>query len=101
MPYPPDPGGNFASDAHRRVVMAVPAHDDDTVSDSIDAIQARVDFDDQNNLDADEVNEILSDLEADGDVEQVEGGWRLTEQGSEVGAGNNAWNGGREYGVTA
>lgn len=106
MPYPPDPGGNFASDAHRRVLMAVPTEADHVdeqrnVPHTLDDIFDRIFRDEQFNPAPEEITEILSDLEADGDVTQVEGGWLLTQQGADVGAGNNAWNGGRVYGETA
>lgn len=96
MSYPADPGGNFASDAHRRVMAALANPDEPHLT--LDELQARVDEDDFLDLDRDEVTEVLSDLEADGDATRSEKGWKNTKSGFEVLTGNNADNGGRVYG---
>jgi CRP-like cAMP-binding protein len=78
----PDPGGIFASDAHRRTQGVIPAPDADSLSE--DGVVARVDNDDYNDLDADEVNEVLQDLEASGYVTQADGSWAATERGYDL-----------------
>ena len=96
MAYPPDPGGNFATDVHRRVVCALP--DPDEGFQTVDWILERVDRDDYLSIDRDELTETLSDLEADGDCKQNKAGeWVSTKAGHEALTGNNAWNGGRSY----
>ena len=96
MTHPADPGGNFASDGHRRVVCALP--DPDEGYQTVDWILERVDRDEHLPIDRDELVETLSDLEADGDCKQnKDGQWVSTKQGHEALTGNNAWNGGRVY----
>lgn len=98
MAYPSDPAGNFASDAHRRVITWVPHADQDIARDT-DSIVARVRQDDgmQVALDDEQVLSILEDLEADGDIEKSDDGWVMTEQGADVGNGPTAQDGGRQY----
>lgn len=97
--YRADPAGNFASDAHRRVITAVPHADQKDDWRRINreqvpltderAIMAYIGWDDSPGADLseDEVKEILKDLEADGDVRKVKDGWQLTAQGAKVANG--------------
>ena len=71
----PDPGGDFASDTHRRVMAAVPTPDDEL------SVYERVLGDTEVDLEDAEVDEILKDLEADGHVKQLKDGWRPTKTG--------------------
>lgn len=107
MAYRPDPGGNFASDAHRRVLTAVPnpaqKGEESRVGrdaagrrvygpiGSEEAILYRVGRDEVADLGEEEVLDILSDLEADGDVSHSKDGWFMTKQGVEVAEGPIAW----------
>jgi hypothetical protein len=95
--YRPDPGGNFASDAHRRV-LAVVANDDVTRV-PFDEVVSRVDADDQVDLSSEEVAEILKDLEADGDVDKTDEGYDATVVGLETIQGPIADDGGRKHGA--
>lgn len=70
-----DPAGDFASDAHRRVLAAVPDGTTDLT------LQERVDGDDELDLSLEDVDEILKDLEADGHVKQTKTGWSHTKDG--------------------
>lgn len=91
-----DPGGVFASDAHRRVMANLPNPDDDPLS--IDELLAgRVAADDFLDVDADELSEILKDLEADGDAKKLKDGWKNTKSGFEALTGPTASDGGREH----
>src|SRR4051812_15556558 len=94
--YRPDPGGNFASDAHRRVIAVVA--NDDVTRVPFDEVVKRVDTDDQVDLSAEEVADILKDLEADGDVDKTDEGYDATAIGLETLTGPVADDGGREYG---
>lgn len=98
MSYLADPGGNFASDAHRRV-MAVVANPDQDPS-SVYEILERLEQDTYVDLGLDsveEVVEVLKDLEADGDVTQVDGDWINTDEGFDALTGPPASAGGREH----
>jgi len=112
--YPPDPGGNFASDVHRRVVTAVPNQEQQgeeaTVgkdasghkvrgpAKSLDAIVYYVQQDEDAPINSEEeVRQVLAELVEDGDVQELKDGYKLTKQGEEVAAGDNADNGGRRY----
>lgn len=81
--YKPDPGGNFESDAHRRVCGLIPVPEDD--SQTLTHIWARCLFDDHNQV-PDEVAlaEIIQDLLLAGLVEKVEGGIRQTSKGYDL-----------------
>lgn len=80
MSYPPDPGGVFASDVHRRVQANVPNPGDDPLS--VDELLAqRVANDDHLDVDEDELGEVLKDLEADGHCKRLKDGWRNTPAG--------------------
>jgi hypothetical protein len=82
----PDPGGKFASDAHRRVMAHLPNPDDDPVS--VEALIVDRINQDPHTLahfeSADEVAAILDDLEADGYAKQLKDGWKNTADGFEV-----------------
>lgn len=83
MSYPPDPGGTFASDAHRRLMAHLPNPDDDPLSVE-DLIVERVNKDPHTLAhfeSADEVAEVLADLEADGHAKATKQGWRNTAAG--------------------
>jgi hypothetical protein len=81
----PDPGGTFASDAHRRVMAHLPNPDDDpaTIEDVIAAINT-----DPHTLkhfeSADQVADVLRDLEADGHAKKLKDGWKNTQAGFDV-----------------
>lgn len=83
-----DPGGWFASDEHRRVMAAVPPPGDEP-QEAEALLEGRIVSDDFLDLDADELDEILLDLEADGHVKQLKKGWRLTASGFKVLTGPN------------
>jgi hypothetical protein len=95
MGYQADPGGNFASDAHRRVEAALPNPDHQAIS--LEEVVERCGQDDYLDLDTSEVEEILADLEADGDATQSEDGWKNTESGFAVLTGPIAQDGGRAH----
>ena len=73
-----DPGGDFASDTHRRVLAAVPD------ADSTLSVYERVAGDTELDLSDDDVDEVLKDLEADGHVKKLKDGWRHTKDGHEL-----------------
>lgn len=86
MSYQPDPGGRFASDAHRRVMAHLPNPDDDPVSVE-DLIVERINRDPHTLAhfsSADEVQEVLADLEADGHAKQLKDGWKNTQDGFDL-----------------
>ena len=96
--YQPDPGGNFASDVHRRVACALP--DPDEGYQDVDWVMERVQLDDFLDVDRDELGSVIQDLEADGDAKvNKDGKWVLTKEGHAALTGDNAWNGGREHGA--
>lgn len=74
----PDPGGDFASDAHRRVMAAVPTAEDELT------VEERFAGDTELELSDDELQEVLKDLEADGHVKNLKDGWRQTKSGHEL-----------------
>lgn len=83
MTYPPDPGGTFASDAHRRIMAHLPNPDDDPISVD-DLILDRVNRDPHtltHFATATEVTSVLEDLEADGHAKNLKHGWRNTQTG--------------------
>lgn len=90
-----DPGGNFASDQHRRV-MAQVANDDITRV-PFEVVVQRVDADDQVYLTPEEVAEILKDLEAAGDIDKTDDGYDATAFGLEALTGPIASDGGRKH----
>lgn len=96
MNYRPDPGGNFASDEHRRVLAAV--NNDDIERVPFEVVADRVIRDDQLNLSQADILEILKDLEADGDVNRTDEGYDSTEMGQEALQGPPSDAGGRKYG---
>lgn len=73
-----DPAGDFASDAHRRVLAAVPFPEDELT------VEQRVAGDTELDLSQEDLEEILKDLEADGHVKKVKDGWRHTRDGREL-----------------
>ena len=90
-----DPGGNFASDAHRRVMANLPNPDDAPTD--VDGLLGRIAQDDYLELDAEELGEILADLEADGDAAELKDGWKNTKSGYAVLTGPIAEDGGRAH----
>lgn len=86
MSYRPDPGGTFASDAHRRVMAHLPNPDDDPVS--VEAlIRDRINRDPHTLVhftSASEVAAVLDDLEDDGYAKKLKSGWKNTAAGFEV-----------------
>jgi chromosome segregation and condensation protein ScpB len=65
---------------------------------SLEELTERLDADDY--FEDDEVEEILADLEADGDATQSKNGWKNTKAGFEVLTGPIASDGGRAHGST-
>lgn len=83
MAYQADPGNVFASDAHRRVMAHLPNPDDDPVAVE-ELIAERINSDPHTlgHFDgADEVTEVLKDLEADGHAKELKHGWKNTPAG--------------------
>lgn len=83
MAYPPDPGGNFASDAHRRIMAHLPNPDDTPIT-LEELIQHRVNRDPYtltHFTSAVEILGVLHDLEDDGHAEELETGWQNTPAG--------------------
>lgn len=83
MTYPADPGGIFASDAHRRIMAHLPNPDDQPITVE-DLILERINRDVHTLAffqSADEIAEILEDLKADGHAKHLKAGWINTESG--------------------
>jgi hypothetical protein len=85
--YPPDPGGVFASDHHRRVAAHLPLPGEDTIS--VDELIARLNGDAFTALGEStqpEVKAILDDLSEADYARYLEGtkGWRLLKAGLEA-----------------
>jgi hypothetical protein len=84
--YAADPGGSFASDAHRRVMAHLPNPDDDPLS--VEALIAERINKDPHTLahfdSSGEVDDVLSDLEADGYAKKLKDGWKNTPDGFEL-----------------
>lgn len=95
MSYKSDPGENFASDAHRRVMAVLANPDQERIS--FQVVAERLEEDDHFDLDQEEIAEILSDLEAQGDANKTDEGWQNTEVGFEALTGPPASDGGRNY----
>lgn len=86
MAFPPDPGGRFASDAHRRVMAHLPNPDDDAITVE-DLILDRINRDPHTLAhfsSADEVTAVLEELEADGYAKQLKSGWKNTADGFDL-----------------
>lgn len=83
MSYAPDPGGNFASDAHRRVMAHLPNPDQDPV-DIPELIGERINRD-VHTLAHFKTNgqvlTVLEELEADGYAKKLKAGWKNTADG--------------------
>lgn len=78
-----DPGGHFASDAHRRVMCAM-ANPDSSNPGTVIELYRRVDADDQLVISAERLVEICIELEADGEAARDDmDRWRNTESGFE------------------
>ena len=87
----PDPGGNFASEYHRRIAALLPNPDEEPLSINL-LMDQRVAKDDNFDVDSDELTELITDLEADGDAVKDETGfWKLTQAGFDALTGLNAW----------
>lgn len=83
MSYPPDPGGTFASDAHRRVMAHLPNPDDHPLAVD-DLIVERINKDPHTLThfeNADELVDVLKDLEAEGHAKHLKDGWKNTPDG--------------------
>lgn len=86
MSFPADPGGQFASDAHRRVMAHLPNPDDDPLSVD-DLIVERINKDPHALAHfgtSGEVAEVLADLKADGHAKKLKNGWRNTPDGFDL-----------------
>jgi hypothetical protein len=84
--YPPDPGGRFASDAHRRVMAHLPNPEDDPVL-VADLIVTGINRDPHTHAhfkDADQVAAVLEDLKTDGYAKKLKSGWKNTADGFEA-----------------
>jgi hypothetical protein len=84
--YPADPGGRFASDAHRRVMAHLPNPDDDPISIE-DLIGQRINRDPHtltHFTSVAEVAAVLDDLDADGHAKKLKSGWKNTAAGFEL-----------------
>lgn len=84
--YPADPGGTFASDAHRRVMAHLPNPGDDPVSVD-DLIADRLNGDPHTLVhftSADQVSAVLDDLEGAGHAKKLKSGWKNTAAGFEL-----------------
>lgn len=82
MEYPADPGGVFASDAHRRVLGHVPIPDDNPML--TEALQLRLGPDQHTgfNDDLEALEQVLGDLHAAGYVEGgPSAGWKMKQEG--------------------
>lgn len=84
--YPPDPGGVFASDMHRRVTAHLPTPDGDAVT--VDELLARLHDDAYTGFsyreeDIEPLRRVLDDLQGDGLAIYLDGtaGWRMTDEG--------------------
>jgi hypothetical protein len=82
--YPPDPGGVFASDYHRRVAAHLPLPDEDAIG--VGDLLERLDSDAYaafTGSNEGEVRGVLDDLSESGDANYLEGaaGWRLLKAG--------------------
>ena len=84
MTYPADPGGNFASDAHRRVCGHIPTPKDDPMS--LTDLFIRMVRDEGSEYITDEVQAalVIEDLVTSGLVEKIENGWRQTSDGYDL-----------------
>lgn len=79
--YTEDPGGRFDSDTHRRVLGHLSLPEDD-YGWSVEALVNRMVPDVGTSIvDADEMGEVLGDLEASGYAENQDGIWRMTQEG--------------------
>jgi hypothetical protein len=85
-----DPGGIFASDNHRRVLAHIPTPDAG-YGVEFEPLLARLGADEHTTIDFDDVQGILGDLEADGDVKSYKGDvYRQTQKGFDALTGPNA-----------
>lgn len=86
MSYAADPGGNFASDAHRRVMAHLPNPDQDPVT--LDVLIGERINNDPHALahfeSSDDVVGVLYDLEAAGYAKQLKKGWKNTPDGFDL-----------------
>lgn len=81
-PFVDDPGGVFATDAHRRVIGHLPTPTEERTS--RDLLLVRIGKDGGNPLnDAEDVDRILGELEAEGYI-NTDNGLRMTEAGLEA-----------------
>jgi hypothetical protein len=81
--YSADPGGVFASDAHRRVMAHLPNPDQDPATVE-DLITQRINQDPHTLAhfnDASQVAAVLDELEGDGHAKQLKDGWKNTPDG--------------------
>ena len=86
MPYPPDPGGNFQSDAHRRIMAHLPNPGDKPITPD-DLILERINRDPHtlaHLTTAAEVVEILWQLKEDGHAKELKAGWVNTPSGYDL-----------------
>ena len=101
MTYHPDPGGIFDSDTHRRVLGHLPPPGEEPMAAFNDtetsprvlrrvSLLHRMQPDTGTDLaDADELEAVLADLEADGDAAQNDLGWVMTQAGFDKLTGPN------------
>lgn len=83
MNYSPDPGGVFASDAHRRVAGHLPSEDEDGIS--VPALLVRMWPDAHTSFSEEvELQAVLEDLVTEGLAEKVRDRWTRTVKGDEL-----------------
>lgn len=82
MNYSPDPGGNFASDVHRRVAGHLPLPSEDPTS--VTALLLRIAPDPLTPLDEDSLTIVLEDLASSEDAKGTASGWKLTAAGRDA-----------------
>lgn len=83
MAFPADPAGDFASDAHRRVLAAVPLPDADPLPFK-DLVEWKLAGDVVLELTPVDVGAILTELKDAGYVKETKTGWRHTKVGHEL-----------------
>jgi hypothetical protein len=92
MTYLPDPGGQFASDVHRRVTAALPegkALDADGLLQQL-GHDSNVPFDPERSGSDAELEDVLKELEGEGLASSTKDGWKGTKAGFELLTGPNA-----------
>jgi hypothetical protein len=82
--YAPDPGGQFASDTHRRVLGHLSSPEDDYGWSNSSLVARMIPDVGTDITDTAEIDDVLNDLEADGHAENQDGIWRMTQSGFDL-----------------